>query len=190
MNEERREGRDPFEQLERSHRRLEERLEDLSAIAREAHGASADVDAIKDVAAFFARAVRRHEDDEESSLFPRLRGDSALGPLLDRLASEHREHLVLHERLDAVILTLDRTADDAAAIAELGVIANALASAYQAHVAAEEGTLFPAARALIDEPAREAMSREMQERRGGGGGGGGRGGGGGGGGGGRGGGRR
>lgn len=176
MDEPRREARDPFEQLERSHRRLEERLEDLRAIAREARGASADVDAIKDVAGFFARAVRRHEDDEESSLFPRLRGagaEAGIGALLDRLALEHREHLVLHERLDAAIVTLDRVADDAAAIAELGVVAEALTAAYRSHIEAEEQTLFPAARAALDDASRAGMSREMQDRRGGGGGGGG-----------------
>ena len=176
-------GRDPFEQLERSHRRLEERLEDLTAIAREARNAAADVDAIRDVAGFFARAVRRHEEDEEGSLFPRLRERAELGPLLDRLATEHREHLALHAKLDGLVEKLHRRPDDAPAIAELGVVAEALVDAYRAHVSDEESTLFPAARVALDEAQLDAIAREMQERRGGGGGGGGgRGGGGGGGG--------
>ena len=171
-------ARDPFAQLERSHRRLEERLEDLTWAAREARGAAADVDAIRDVAAFFARAVRRHEDDEEGSLFPRLRGKSELDPLLDRLAAEHREHVALHARLDTLIETLDRTPDDAAAIGELATLAEALTSAYRSHVDVEEKTLFPAARASLDAAALETIAQEMQDRRGGGGGrGGGRGGG-------------
>jgi hemerythrin-like domain-containing protein len=165
--------RDPFEQLERSHRRLEERLEDLRWAAREARGAAADVDALRDVAAFFARAVRRHEDDEESSLFPRLHGNAEVAPLLERLAAEHREHVALHARLDAIIPILDRTPDDAAAIADLGEVAEALVSAYRSHVDAEERTLFPAARAALDATALAEIAREMQARRGGGGGGGG-----------------
>jgi hemerythrin-like domain-containing protein len=184
------EARDPFAQLERSHRRLEERLEDLAWTAREAKGAAADVDAIRDVAAFFARAVRRHEDDEEGSLFPRLRGNAEAQALIERLTAEHREHLALHARLDTIIASLDRTPDDPAAIADLAQVAEALAIAYRSHVDAEEQTLFPAARAALDAGELEAIAREMQERRGGGGGGGGGGGRGGGGGGGGGGGMR
>ena len=167
---------DPFEQLERSHRRLEERLADLVAIAREARNAAADVDAIRDVAGFFARAVRRHEEDEEGSLFPRLREHAELVPLLDRLAAEHRAHLALHARLDVLIEKLHRVPDDAVAITELGAIAEALVSAYRTHVDEEERTLFPAARGLLDEERLAAIVVEMQERRGGGGGGGGGGG--------------
>src|SRR4051812_20458310 len=130
-------NRDPFEQLERSHRRLEERLEDLVAIAREARNAAVDVDAVRDVAGFFARAVRRHEEDEELSLFPRLREHAELVPLLDRLAAEHREHLALHAQLDGLIGTLDRVPDDAPAIAALGALGEALVNAYRTHVDAE-----------------------------------------------------
>ena len=136
------------------------------------------MDAIRDVAAFFTRAVRRHEEDEESSLFPRLRGVAELEPLLERLAVEHREHLALHARLEPLIATLDRTPDDAAAIEELAQVAEALVSAYRSHVDAEERTLFPAARAGLDADALAAIAREMQDRRGGGGNGGGGGGGG------------
>jgi len=118
-------ARDPFEQLERCHRRLEEHLAELSGIAREARSAAADVDAIRDVAGFFARAIRRHEADEETSFFPRLRAHAALSALLDQLAAEHQEHVALHARLDAVIEVLDRAPDDAAGIAELGALTEA-----------------------------------------------------------------
>jgi hemerythrin-like domain-containing protein len=184
--------REPFEQLERCHRRLEENLEALAWSAREAKGAAADVDALRDVAGYFARAMRRHEEDEEGSLFPRLKGNLALADkpeieaLLVELAAEHHAHLALHAQLDALITTLDATPDDATAIAALAALSDALTKAYRSHVDAEERTLFPAARAALDAAAIEAMGREMQERRaasGGGGGGRGRGGGGGGGGG-------
>lgn len=55
---------DPLHQLERSHRRLEERLDNLAAAVR-----GGDVVALRDVCAFFARQVLRHEQDEEQSLF-------------------------------------------------------------------------------------------------------------------------
>lgn len=179
-------ARDPFEQLERCHRRLEDHLAELSGIAKEARSAAADVDAIRDVAGFFARAIRRHEADEETSLFPRLRASAAsaeLAPLLDRLASEHHAHVALHARLDAVIEVLDRVPDDAAGVAELSAVTEALVSAYATHVEEEERILFPAAKSALDEATLAAIAAEMQARRGDGGGGGGAGGGGGGGGG-------
>lgn len=179
---------DPFAQLERSHRRLEERLADLQAAAREAEGTGrADVALLRDVADFFARAVKRHEDDEERSLFPRLAHDASLVGIGARLAAEHRDHEVLHARLDRAVDAIDRAdgpPEEKAAIAELVLVSDALAAAYRTHVEAEERALFPAARAALDAGALEAIAREMAERRGGrGGGGGGRGGGGGGGGG-------
>jgi len=177
---------DPFAQLERSHRRLEERLEDLREVAREAASSGrADVPALRDVADFFARAVRRHEDDEERSLFPRLAHDDALAAIGARLAGEHREHEALHARLDRAVDAIDRAegpSEESGAIAELVAVSDALGAAYRAHVDEEERALFPAARAALDAEALDAIAREMAERRGGGGGGRGRGGGGGGGG--------
>jgi hemerythrin-like domain-containing protein len=103
--------------------------------------------------------------------------------LLVTLADEHREHLALHSRLDSLIAKLDAVPDDAAAIADLAEVADALTRAYRSHVDAEEKTLFPAARAALDGATLVAIGQEMQARRGGGdgrgggGGGGGRGGG-------------
>lgn len=177
--------RDPFEQLERSHRRLEERLDDLARAAYDAKDTGrADayqLDGVRDVLAFFGRAVKRHEDDEEKSLFPRLAHDEAVKNTIDALAREHREHEALHHALDRVVGVLDGAPEDAAAIAELDRVAQALAGAYRSHIEEEEKSLFPRARALLDAGAVAAIAHEMEERRSAGGGGGrGRGGGGGG----------
>ena len=177
--------RDPFQQLERSHRRLEERLDDLSRAAYDAKDTGrADayqLDGVRDVLAFFGRAVKRHEDDEEKSLFPRLAHDDAARAAIDRLVREHREHEAMHEALDRVVRVLDGAPEDAAAIDELDRVSHALASAYRTHIEEEERSLFPRARAMLDANALDAIAREMDERRtAGGGGGGGRGGGGGG----------
>jgi hemerythrin-like domain-containing protein len=157
---------DPFEQLERSHRRLEERLDDL---AMATSGETVDLDAVREVAAFFARAVRRHEDDEERSLFPRLRGRPELVPILERLSREHREHEALHTKLDALaqIPVTEASARPAAELrAEVEAVGDALTRAYRAHIEEEERHLFPAARAALDATAQAEMVAEMQARRG------------------------
>src|SRR6476659_10634378 len=94
-------GSDPFEQLFRSHRRLEARLADLPVAAEDLAGPKlAEALAwISETAAWMNRAVRRHEEDEERSLFPRLAGRPELAASLRMLADEHRAHEQLHARL-------------------------------------------------------------------------------------------
>lgn len=150
----------PLVQLERSHRRLEEACEALSIAARD-H----DIETASDVCAFFARQVRRHEEDEERSLFPRLVDAGAspeLRALLERLAREHREHEAVHARLEEAVS--GRFEGDL--WQELTAIAELMTRAYQAHVAREEAHVFPAAEALLGSDAIDAIAREMDARRG------------------------
>jgi hemerythrin-like domain-containing protein len=137
--------RDPFEMLERSHRRLEEELQ--AVVVEPAFDVSARV------LDFLDRAIKRHEDDEEQSLFPRL--PPALGPLVAELRAQHRQQAALTEDLRGAV---DEKAIQVAALA--------LQAAYARHITVEERDLFPAARAALDDAARAAMSDEMQARRG------------------------
>src|SRR5919198_6186334 len=81
---------DAIEMLERSHRQVEERLAQLqracSAIVRERGGAG-ELAAIDDALAYLERSAARHEEDEEESLFPRLRRTPG-GPDLAALLEE------------------------------------------------------------------------------------------------------
>src|SRR5690606_33439733 len=88
---------DPILQLERSHRRLGEACDALAAAARDR-----DLETVSDVCSFFSRQVRRHEQDEERSLFPRLEGPEARDAI-ERLCREHRAHEALHERLERAL---------------------------------------------------------------------------------------
>ncbi|MBX3204850.1 MAG: hemerythrin domain-containing protein [Labilithrix sp.] len=151
---------DPLAQLERSHRRLEEACEALSVAARE-H----DIETASDVCAFFARQVRRHEEDEERSLFPRLESAGAsaeLRALLARLTEDHRKHESLHARLEEAVS--GRFEGDV--WSELSLVAASLTEAYRAHLEEEERELLPAAKALLATDALDAMSAEMAARRG------------------------
>lgn len=151
---------DPMTQLERSHRRLEEACDAL-AVAE----AARDLATVSDVCSFFARQVRRHEEDEEGSLFPRL---EAAGPsddvraTLARLSAEHREHEALHRRLEDALA--GRVEGDV--WAEIARVADLIVRAYRTHIEEEEKVLFPAARALLGPDDLTAMRSEMDARRG------------------------
>jgi hemerythrin-like domain-containing protein len=171
---------DPVERLEATHQRLRQRLADLDAAV-----ASDDRDAARDVLAYLERAMPRHEEDEERSLFPRLGPE--IGPALAQIAEQHREHT-------GAIAALSAALGASAPADAFATAARRLRALYDEHLDLEDTTLLPAARRL-DPDTRALIAAEMDARRAsadGGGGGGGRGGGrggGGGGGGGRGGGR-
>src|SRR4051812_12542491 len=143
--------RDPFEMLERCHRRLEETLATLATPSRQA---------FDEALAFIDRAVKRHEDDEEQSLFPRLVRVPQLAPLLDRLTVQHRDQTALVEELR---MLMDDAQPDEAKLAD--VVAR-LSAAYQQHIKMEERELFPAAKAALDADDLGGMASEMEARRG------------------------
>jgi hemerythrin-like domain-containing protein len=143
--------RDPFEMLERCHRRLEETLATLATPSRQA---------LDEALAFIDRAVRRHEDDEEQSLFPRLARVPQLAPLLDRLTVQHRDQTALIEELRALLA--DARPDEG----RLRDVVTRLSDAYRQHIKMEERELFPAAKAALDADDLGGMASEMEARRG------------------------
>jgi hemerythrin-like domain-containing protein len=89
--------RDPLEQLERCHRRMEEALARLEQAAGEPDDA-ADQE-IVDTLAWFERTSARHVEDEELSLFPRLRERPELVDLIAALTARvYRDHIEREER--------------------------------------------------------------------------------------------
>jgi hemerythrin-like domain-containing protein len=160
---------DAFLRLERTHRRIEERLIQLedavAALADPARREHAVAD-LFEVARFFGRAAVRHHDDEEETLFPRLLEHPELAPLLAALRVEHDEH----DRATAPLLDMVQGWDDAGPSAreerELPAIVRRLADVYRAHIRREEHELFPAARRALPAGAAVEMGREMQARRG------------------------
>ena len=172
-------ARDSLDRLMSSHRRIEERLEELDRIARAGEGRAALEEAIREI----ERSAGRHEEDEEASLFPRLAGEAGIAGAIARLREEHEEQRRLHADLRAIV---GGPAAESGSEGEVTAGIARLRAAYARHIALEEQEVFPAARRALGAGDLEAISGEMEERRGrsgGGGGGGGRGGGGGGGGG-------
>ena len=144
---------DPVARLGNTHRRMEEELRALEVAARA--GDRQGLDLTLD---FFASAAKRHHEDEEASLFPRLRGDAGLVPLLDALAAEHREHEATRREIEALV----RGNADAEAIT--ASVARFVAM-LRAHIETEDRELLPAAERALDAETREAVASEMRERR-------------------------
>ncbi|HEY3820555.1 MAG TPA: hemerythrin domain-containing protein [Polyangiaceae bacterium] len=144
---------DPVLRLGNTHRRMEEELRALETAA-----ASGDRQGIDLGLDFFASAAKRHHEDEEASLFPRLRGDPTLVPLLDALTAEHREHEEARRHLEGLV----RDGADAVAIA---ASAARFAAMLRAHIEREDRELLPAAEGVLDPETREAVAAEMRERR-------------------------
>jgi hemerythrin-like domain-containing protein len=143
--------RDPFEMLERCHRRLEETLATLADPTRQA---------LDEALMFIDRSVKRHEDDEELSLFPRLVRVPQLAPLLDRLTVQHRDQAAAIEDLRALL-----EAPKLDPVLAREIVAR-LSTSYAEHIAVEEKELVPAARAAFDADDLGGMASEMDARRG------------------------
>jgi hemerythrin-like domain-containing protein len=157
-------SRPPVERLDRSHRRLEERLEELVACAAEiveGKELRASWDAVADVLAYLERAGVRHEEDEEETVFPRLAGVVALRPLLKALRTEHRSQRKLVNDLAKVV----GAQKESPAGAKLSKLAAKIQASYQAHVEREDAELLPAITRYIDAAGEAEMAAEMAERR-------------------------
>jgi hemerythrin-like domain-containing protein len=160
----------PFEMLEACHERVHRMLALLARLREHLHTRGPDTQAqqaARDVMRYFDQAAPQHHLDEELHVFPPLlaRGDPQVVPVVQRLQQDHlqmearwqaaREVLVLIAEAQVQHLS----ADDEARL-------DAFAGGYDDHIRAEEEIAYPAAQAVLDEPARAAMGKDMMHRRG------------------------
>ncbi|MBP6252209.1 MAG: hemerythrin domain-containing protein [Rubrivivax sp.] len=161
----------PFEMLGACHDRVRRSLDLLQRLQAHLieHGADAQArDAARDVLRYFDLAAPKHHADEEIHVFPALLAADAAahGTLIERLQDEHRR---MEAAWPAARLQLQAVADgrwqvdgaDAAAAAWA-----CFAGLYDAHMAAEDQIVYPAARSLFDAAALATMGGEMAARRG------------------------
>jgi hemerythrin-like domain-containing protein len=159
---------DPFARLEQTHRRLEERLSDLCCAVAELSDPGARSDAlalIAETVGFFARGGGRHVEDEERTLFPRIRHLGELSAVLARLEEEHRQHQSIERELGALVDRIQENGLDPSEVPRLVEVSRKLDQLYREHIAREERDLFPPLRRLLDPGTVEEMGREMMERR-------------------------
>ena len=160
----------PFEMLEACHERVHRMLALLARLREHlrTHGADTQAQqAARDVMRYFDQAAPQHHHDEELHVFPPLlaQGDPKTVAVVARL---QQDHLQMESRWGSARQVLALVAEgrvDALSVEDEAVL-DAFAGLYDAHIEAEEGMAYPAARALIDEAATAAMGEEMMRRRG------------------------
>jgi hemerythrin-like domain-containing protein len=167
---------DPLGLLVRCHERIQGQLETLAraaevlraADAKSVPGAFAAIDA---ACKHFAVAGVKHTEDEEVSLFPRLRkhgragGDEALAAMAE-LESQHRTAEQMHKQFDGFVLTLPR--DGSADIRELDCFSEMAAELdefYRPHIFMEDNLVFPIAARVLPAEEIAALGEEMRSRR-------------------------
>ena len=161
----------PLGMLTDCHHRIEHFLHILSTIAAQATGRPLDQEESAAVAAalhYFNEGGRRHNADEEHSLFPRLRAAQPSPPLADlaHLEDDHRRTEQLHQQIESlyrrwIVSAAFSTADQRNLLA---ATAN-LQRIYTDHIRFEEFTVFPRAARILDRAAIAAIGSEFQTRR-------------------------
>jgi hemerythrin-like domain-containing protein len=162
---------DPIGMLTDCHRRIEQFLKILAAVAERATGRNLtgeEAAAVKAALQYFRTGGVRHTADEEESLFPRLREAHASDSLakLDNLEHDHHEAAELHKTVEQLYsdwiahgqLTSDREL-------ELRFAMQRLTALYGAHIEVEETVVFPQAAKVLDGAALASIGSEFRARR-------------------------
>jgi len=124
-------------------------------------------DAAARVRRYFEEALPLHARDEEESVLPRLAGrDPAVDAALVAMHRDHVGHAVVLDPVLALCAELvaapERHAELAPALARAG---HALRAHFEAHLASEEATIFPALARVVPEDERRRMVEELRARR-------------------------
>jgi pyridoxamine 5'-phosphate oxidase len=121
--------------------------------------------------AHFTIAGVKHTEDEELSLFPRLReqgghaGQDALAAMTE-LESQHRTAEQLHVELDELVSRLPRDGSaDSKDLDTFGDQVAELAALYRPHILLENSLVFPVAADILPANEIQALGEEMRARR-------------------------
>lgn len=159
---------DPIGMLKDCHRRIEQFLGILCVVAERARGRAMTGEesaAVQAAVTYFRVGGKRHNADEEESLFPRMR---ATGDTEDtsELEHEHRDADVLHRRVEDLYADwLAQGALDAEKAQELSAATEALRRQYAQHIEREETVVFPRAARTLAQEAIAEIGREFRARR-------------------------
>jgi hemerythrin-like domain-containing protein len=162
----------PFEMLEACHERVQRSLQllhKLQAYLADLGHDSSVAQAARDILRYFDVAAPLHHQDEELHVFPPLLalGDPALTAAVQRLQADHRAMECAWLGAAAVLRDIANTASNdwqPLQSAQVAALQN-FAGLYGDHIALEEGTVYPRARAGITAGQLQAMRDDMVQRR-------------------------
>jgi len=155
---------DPLGLLQACHLRIRQHCELLMRLAQQVSKGPIDRDTRAAAAAvyrYFSEAAPHHHADEERDLFPMLRIDPELAPLLDSLAAEHQAQAQAWELLGPALADLEGMLDPLA----FEQAAKAFALSHLLHLETEDRMLLPRAEVLLDADQIEALGAAMERRR-------------------------
>ncbi len=158
----------PLDHLMACHRRVEEKLLVLErAVAHLDNLTEEALYALRSVITFLDSSLVLHTEDEEESVFPRIRvhAPDDEREYLDSLEMQHREAEGYVARLKNLAKQLERDPSLPTARIALGQTAMRLTALYRAHIASENVRLTAIGRIRLDEVALAEIAFEMKLRR-------------------------
>lgn len=158
---------DPLAMLQACHGRITAQCTTLRKLQAHLPSHGNDEQALQAARAilhYFDTAGQFHHQDEEQDLFPALRacGDATVKQHLERLLAEHQGLEACWHALRPQLATIAERHGDALDDA----VVEPFIAGYAAHIAFENETLLPLARALLDTTTLQRIGRSMAARRG------------------------
>lgn len=164
----------PIELMMDCHRRIERFLSSLAKVSRISSGDPLDEahrEALRTALDYFTQAGPRHNQDEETSLFPALKElqnaeIQAAVIKMAELAGEHRHAEQIHKRIDDLgrrWLAEGRISPDE--LHEFGGLMDQLIKLYEPHIAMEEREIFPLAARMLAPQTIAGIGEQMRQRR-------------------------
>lgn len=166
---------DPLGLLSDCHRRIEHFLGLLITVTADARGGALSDEQRQALAAagrYFREAAPKHIEDEERSLFPRLRDshDAQAREAMATIKELAEDHVVLERGHAEVDPLVERWMDDGSLpepdARRLVTVLEELRTIYERHIAIEDHDVFPLAGRVLNQEAIAALGREMAARRG------------------------
>lgn len=158
----------PIEHLKACHRRIEDRLGVLARAGEHFERQPAEARAaIAHALAFFRTNGVLHTEDEEQSLFPRLRPLLAESEavLVAELERQHEEAERLHAAVEAAAAELNSSPPPAGAVEGYRTAVRRLQELYREHIEAEDSRVFAVAERVLSGGHLREIAEEMRSRR-------------------------
>jgi hemerythrin-like domain-containing protein len=162
---------DPIGMLVDCHRRIERFLGILCMVVERGSGgvlSDEERGAVEASLQYFHTGGKRHNADEEESLFPRLRKESLGGTLaeLEHLEEDHQAAADLHVQVESLYEQwMQGGCLGPEQIRHLTSSTQSLKHLYTKHIALEEHSVFPRAAQVLDKNAIATIGQEFRQRR-------------------------